>query len=92
MVLSTLLNSFLSISRLSPSIGQYSSKGRAFGVESDPFLHGYWGENCFHTISHQSVQLGIPAIQLEIPRTMRRELFKVYPLFDEPNTHQLNQV
>ena len=48
--------------------------------EHDPRLHGYWG-NGLHTISNQSVLMGIPAIQLEIPRSMREKMVKDDKLF-----------
>mmetsp|Transcript_10303 Transcript_10303/g.34392 ORF Transcript_10303/g.34392 Transcript_10303/m.34392 type:complete len:388 (-) Transcript_10303:1005-2168(-) len=50
-------------------------------VEEDPYLNAYWGGSTFETISHQSVNLRIPAIQLEIPLTMRRELVRNDDLF-----------
>lgn len=50
-------------------------------VEEDPYLNAYWGLGTFETISHQSVNLRIPAIQLEIPHTMRKELLTNEVLF-----------
>jgi len=50
-------------------------------VEDDPYLNAYWGGGTFETISHQSVNLRIPAIQLEVPLTMRRELMRNDQLF-----------
>ena len=51
------------------------SSGRMpFGVETSPLLHGYWGEDTVKTVSHQSVLDGMPALQLEIPYTMRSKL------------------
>lgn len=47
---------------------------KSFGVEINPALHGYRGEDTYTTLSHQSVLLGIPAVQLEIPLTMRKAL------------------
>ena len=41
----------------------------------------YWGGGTFETISHQSVNLRVPAIQLEIPLTMRKELVQNDVLF-----------
>ena len=41
-------------------------------VEGDPYLCGLWGHECEHTLSHQSVRLGVPAFQFEIPRTLRK--------------------
>jgi hypothetical protein len=35
---------------------------------------GYWGRNWVHTLSHQSVLLGMPAFQLEIPHCVRSAL------------------
>ena len=56
----------------------FNAKARAKmapSVELDPRLHGYWGDDCEKTISHQSVEmLGVPALQLEIPFCMRKEL------------------
>lgn len=50
-------------------------------VEEDPYLNAYWGLGTFETISHQSVNLRMPAIQLEIPHTMRKELLMNEVLF-----------
>lgn len=50
-------------------------------VEEDPYLNAYWGSGTFETISHQSVNLRMPAIQLEIPHTMRKELLTNDVLF-----------
>ncbi len=53
-----------------------------FGVDSDPELEGLWGEDLdIHTLSHQSVQLGIPAVQFEVPRRMRAALVTDTALF-----------
>lgn len=43
--------------------------------DTDPNLHGYWGCD-IHTMTEQAIKLGIPSIQLEIPFTVRRKLFK----------------
>jgi hypothetical protein len=52
-------------------------------VELDPVLNGFWGSGTVMTISHQSVLLGIPALQLEIPYTLRQALMaKDQVLFD----------
>ena len=37
-------------------------------------MNGYWGDNTYQTMAHQSTLLGIPSVQLEIPYTMRQEL------------------
>eukprot|EP00961_Rhodomonas_salina_P048724 653927-Rhodomonas_salina.4 len=55
-------------------------------VEDDPYLNAYWGGGTFETISHQSVNLRIPAIQLEVPLTMRRELMRNDQLFRYKST------
>ena len=53
-------------------------------VELDPRLCGYWGHHSDSplTISHQSVLLGIPAFQLEIPYSMRQLLVTDAAAFD----------
>ena len=43
-------------------------------VEVDPALSGYWGDETVSTISHQSVLMGIPAVQLEMPLRLREKL------------------
>jgi hypothetical protein len=50
------------------------NKPMSMTVEEDPYLNAYWGGSTFETISHQSVNLRMPAVQLEIPLTMRKEL------------------
>jgi gamma-glutamylcyclotransferase (GGCT)/AIG2-like uncharacterized protein YtfP len=45
-------------------------------VDPEPYLHGLWGHDCEHTLSHQSVRLGIPAMQYEVPFTLRLEMMK----------------
>mmetsp|Transcript_9159 Transcript_9159/g.18338 ORF Transcript_9159/g.18338 Transcript_9159/m.18338 type:complete len:590 (-) Transcript_9159:29-1798(-) len=56
------------------SRAQGASGRMPFGVETSPRLHGYWGEDTVKTVSHQSVLDGMPALQLEIPYTMRSKL------------------
>lgn len=41
----------------------------------DPYLNGLWGGN-IATMNEQAVKLGIPSVQLEIPRKMRNLLDK----------------
>ncbi|KAF0984302.1 hypothetical protein FDP41_007479 [Naegleria fowleri] len=48
--------------------------GFKVGVEKEPSQNGLRGENAPHTLSHQSVLLEIPAVQLEIPYDVRKEL------------------
>ena len=43
-----------------------------FTVKMDPQMNGYWGDNTYQTMAHQSALLGTPSIQLEIPYTMRQ--------------------
>jgi hypothetical protein len=43
-----------------------------FTVKMDPLMNGYWGDNTYQTMSHQSALMGTPSIQLEIPYTMRQ--------------------
>ena len=52
-----------------------------FGVEVDPRLSGYWGCDTVMTMSHQAVAEGIPAIQLEVPYSMRERLMSDDALF-----------
>mmetsp|Transcript_15940 Transcript_15940/g.24827 ORF Transcript_15940/g.24827 Transcript_15940/m.24827 type:complete len:252 (+) Transcript_15940:357-1112(+) len=60
---------------------QVHGKQMQMTVEEDPYLNAYWGGSTFETISHQSVNLRIPAIQLELPLTMRKELVRNEELF-----------
>jgi hypothetical protein len=53
-----------------------------FYVDSDPQLHGYWGDDMMTTITHQSVLLGIAAIQFEIPFSLRTILMNNDTLFE----------
>jgi len=53
-----------------------------FTVEVDPRLSGYWGSDTVMTMSHQAIAAGIPAVQLEVPYTMREQLMRNQPLFD----------
>ena len=39
-------------------------------------LVGKWGTGNMHTMTHQSVLLGIPAMQLEFPRSLRSLLIR----------------
>ena len=47
-----------------------------YGVNCDPRFHGNWGSGpeLPKTLSHQMILLGCPAIQFEMPWTMRLEL------------------
>lgn len=47
--------------------------GTKYTVNREPELDGMWGGDCY-TMAHQSVCLGTPAIQLEIPRSLRADL------------------
>ena len=51
----------------------YGYKQLRMGVEREPVLRGY-NTRGFHTMAHQSVLLGIPALQLELPKTVRKAL------------------
>jgi len=55
-------------------------QGTKYTVNRSPTLCGWWGGDC-HTISHQSVLLGTPALQLEIPRSLRADLVGSDQLF-----------
>eukprot|EP01062_Namystynia_karyoxenos_P052880 TRINITY_DN4257_c1_g1_i2.p2 TRINITY_DN4257_c1_g1~~TRINITY_DN4257_c1_g1_i2.p2 ORF type:complete len:506 (+),score=157.20 TRINITY_DN4257_c1_g1_i2:63-1520(+) len=61
---------------------RYGFKQLPFAVQRDPELKGH-NSRGFHTMSHQSVLLGVPAVQLELPRTMRRALLVEHVLFDK---------
>ena len=63
-------------SRAKGSVGRMN-----FGVEVDPRLSGYWGCDTLMTMSHQAVAEGIPAIQLEVPYSMRERLMSDDALF-----------
>ena len=39
-------------------------------------LVGKWGTGNMHTLTHQSVLLGVPAMQLEFPRSIRSLLIR----------------
>jgi len=63
-----------------------SKKGNPMMADVDPDLHGYWGEDTATTMSHQSVLLGIPAVQFECPPILREKLVidkKLVTLFAE---------
>jgi len=54
-------------------------KGFQVRMEPDCALHGFWGgsgNSKLHTISEQSVIMGITGIQLEIPRSIRGRICK----------------
>ena len=51
-------------------------------VEGDPYLCGLWGHGCEHTLSHQSVRLGVPAFQFEMPHALRRSAMQDDELVD----------
>lgn len=83
-LLSTQLKNSL-MKRLSAVVKNHKSKSTAptaapdpeleWGVEPDPALHGYWGpQSDAATSSHQSILLGMPAVQLEFPYTLRKSL------------------
>jgi hypothetical protein len=50
-------------------------KGHPCRFNTDPDLHGYWGGD-IHTMTEQSIILGIPSIQFEIPLAVRKKLFR----------------
>merc|ERR1711865_63673 len=49
-------------------------KGGPLVVEASPVLNGFWGKHKLKTLSHQSVLLGIPALQLEAPPWLRQRI------------------
>jgi len=49
-------------------------KGKKIKADLECYLHGYWGDNMMTTMMHQSVLLGIPSLQLEIPSSVRKLL------------------
>ena len=59
-----------------------SEEGQPITVDPDPWLHGFWGDasrGAAHapgvaTLSHQSVLLGSPAVQMELPPRLRVRL------------------
>ena len=57
-------------------VSRKSKKRMPCTVETEPLLSGYWGHHSSAplTISHQAVLLGVPALQLEIPYSMREML------------------
>lgn len=52
--------------------GVKNGRGRPMVVESKPVLNGFWGKQKLKTLSHQSVLLGIPALQFEAPPRLRQ--------------------
>ena len=46
-------------------------KGQPVVCNSDGELKGKWKNGPMHTVTHQSVLLGIPAMQFEFPRSIR---------------------
>lgn len=51
--------------------------GTGYGVDCNPRLCGFWGSTAdvdTHTITHQAVLLSIPAVQLEISRSLRKRM------------------
>jgi len=54
--------------------GVLSKQGNQMLAETDPALHGYWGEDTATTMSHQATLLGIPAVQFECPPRLRKAL------------------
>eukprot|EP01063_Lacrimia_lanifica_P040899 TRINITY_DN9423_c0_g1_i1.p1 TRINITY_DN9423_c0_g1~~TRINITY_DN9423_c0_g1_i1.p1 ORF type:complete len:439 (+),score=153.72 TRINITY_DN9423_c0_g1_i1:113-1429(+) len=59
----------------------YGYKQLKMGVERNPQLRGY-NDRGFHTMAHQSVLLGIPAVQLELPKTVRKALMIEHSFLD----------
>jgi len=51
-----------------------TAKKNPIQVDPDPSLHGFWGYDTVTTISHQSVNLGVPAVQLEMPHRVREKV------------------
>ncbi|KAG2374735.1 hypothetical protein C9374_010479 [Naegleria lovaniensis] len=60
-----------------------SINGFKIGIEKEPQQNGWRGENAPQTLSHQSVLLGIPAVQLEIPYDVRKELVENEAFLEE---------
>jgi len=63
------------------SCGVLNVDGEIMTTDPNPKLHGFWGDRTFKTknpdpatMSHQSILLGIPAVQLEMPPALRRRL------------------
>ena len=49
-------------------------RGKKCEANPDPVLHGWWGDDCETTMTHQAVLAGIPSLQLENPRSLRRKM------------------
>lgn len=51
---------------------------KTFKVSCNPDgeLVGKWAKGNMHTMTHQSVLLGVPAMQIEIPRSIRTLLIR----------------
>ena len=61
-------------------------------ANADPRLHGWWGDDddsdnesheCEMTMTHQAVLEGIPSLQLEVPRSLRKEMMIDVELLDK---------
>ena len=54
-----------------------STRCGAFQVKgiSECYLSGYWGHP-IETMTTQSVKIGVPSFQLEVPRSLRKDLSK----------------
>jgi len=55
------------VTNLSQVLEKYSKKGKQFKCTSNGKLNGFWGNDRQHSLSHQSIKLNIPSLQLEIP-------------------------
>jgi len=64
------------------AVSRRSGRRLAVTVDPNPILHGYWGEDTVATMSHQTVCLGTPALQLELPYSVRELLMRDGALFD----------
>ena len=67
-------------------VSRKSNKRLALAVELDPYLSGYWGEDTVMTLSHQSILLGAPSFQLEIPYSLRKLLMEDEEFFTKFST------
>jgi len=59
---------------LDEALAGVTLRGKRCVAEGDPVLHGWWGDDCETTLTHQAVLRGIPSLQLENPRSLRNRM------------------
>merc|ERR1719421_1946704 len=64
------------------AVSSKSKRSMPVTVDAEPCLHGYWGEETWMTMSHQSALLGATSLQLELPNAVRKLLMSDTKLMD----------